>query len=423
MNNEGEEKVDAATNGGIGPEPAPAAAGPQVIRKQLTRSRTSRMFAGVCGGMGEYFGVDPILVRLAFAVLALLGGAGVGLYLAAWLLIPLEGEAHSVGEEAMTKATAYVNREMGGDKDLSWLWITLLVIGGLIVISNLGSMGWYDGAWFWAILLIAGGVWLYRQDTYGPRTPQDPAPDRPVDPTMTAATASATSATTAVQPGYVARPAPKVRPVKVKRYYRSRLGRYTFATALIVLGTLATFDNAGTIDLSPGQYAAAALITAGAGLLVGTVFGRARSLIFWGLLLVPFVLLADTTDIPFDQGTGERVYTPATADEIAGSHELFAGHMVFQLDDVEWDSEPVTIDARVFMGQMEVFVPQGVDVRFEGHAEMGGLHFFDIHRTGADVNLNVDEDTGGGPELILNTDVFMGEVVVHRTEEQAKELS
>lgn len=415
MNNEGEEKVDATIEGGIGPEPAPAAAGPQVIRRPLTRSRTSRMFAGVCGGMGEYFGVDPILVRLAFAVLALLGGAGVGLYLAAWLLIPLEGEAQSVGEEAMTKATAYVNREMGGDKDLSWLWITLLVIGGLIVISNLGQMGWYDGAWFWAILLIAGGVWLYRQDTYGPRT--DPAPDRPFDPTVTAATATA-----AVHPGYVARPAPKVRPVKVRTPH-SRLGRYTFAIGLVVLGTLATFDNAGTIDLSPGEYAAAALITAGAGLLVGSVFGRARNLIFWGLLLVPFVLFADTTDVPFSQGTGERIYTPIAAGDLGNDYELFAGHMVFQLDDMEWDSDPVTIDANVFMGQMEIFVPQGVDVRFEGHAEMGGLRFFDIERTGTDVNLNIDEDTGNGPELILNTGVVMGEVVVHRTEEQAKELS
>jgi phage shock protein PspC (stress-responsive transcriptional regulator) len=422
MNNEGEEKVEATTNGGIGPEPAPAAAGPQIVRRQLTRSRTSRMFAGVCGGMGEYFGVDPILVRLAFAVLALLGGAGVGLYLAAWLLIPLEGESTSVGEDAMTKATAYVNREMGGDKDLSWLWITLLVIGGLIVISNLGSMGWYDGAWFWAILLIAGGVWLYRQDTYGPRTPQDPPPDRPVDPTVTAATASASTAATAVQPAYVARPAPRVRPVKVKTS-RSRLGRYTFAIGLVVLGTLAMFSNAGTIDLTPGQYAAAALITAGAGLLVGSVFGRARSLIFWGLLLVPFVMYVDTTNVPFSQGTGERVYTPIAAGDIDDNYELFAGHMVFQLDDLEWDSEPVTIDASVFMGQMEIFVPQGVDVRFDGHAQMGGLRFFDIERTGTDVNLMRDEDAGNGPELVLNTDVFMGEVVVHRTEEQAKELS
>lgn len=381
------------------------------------------MFAGVCGGMGEYFGVDPILVRLAFAVLALLGGAGVGLYLAAWLLIPLEGEPQSVGEEAMTKATAYVNREMGGDKDLSWLWITLLVIGGLIVISNLGQMGWYDGAWFWAILLIAGGIWLYRQDTYGPRNEQDPVPGGRAGPTMAAAPSGAgPTASSAVQPGYVARPAPKVRPVKV-RTPRSRLGRYTFAIGLVVLGTLATFDNAGTIDLSPGQYAAAALITAGAGLLVGSVFGRARSLIFWGLLLVPFVLFADTTDIPFRQGTGERIFSPTSIGEVDNGYELFAGHMVFQLDDMEWDSEPVTIDARVFMGQLEVFVPRGVDVRFEGHADMGGLHFFDVERTGTDVNLNIDEDTGDGPELVLNTDVFMGEIVVHRTEQQAKELS
>jgi phage shock protein PspC (stress-responsive transcriptional regulator) len=429
MQDEGEEKVEATTNAGTGPEPAPAPAGPQVVRRPLTRSRTSRMFAGVAGGMGEYFGVDPVLIRIAFAVLTLAGGAGVGLYLAAWLLIPLEGDAQSVGEEALAKASSYIDRELGGDKDRSWLWITLLVIGGLIVISNLGRMGWYEGAWFWAILLIAGGVWLYRQDTYGPRTPDSVAPERPVDPavyasagTPAAATpAGATSATTTVQPLYTPRPAPRVRPVKIKAP-RSHLSRYTFAIGLIAIGTMAMLDNAGTLDVDGGHYAAAALTTAGVGLLVGSVWGRGRNLIFWGLLLVPFVLVADATDIPFAQGSvGERIFDPTEVDQILASHEMFAGHMVFDLSDLEFGSEPVEIDASVFMGLLEVYVPEGVDVEFRGHVEMGGVELFDVHRTGGDVTISTDE-SDGGPLVVLNTDVFMGEVVVHRTNDQAKEI-
>ena len=382
------------------------------------------MFAGVCGGLGEYFGVDPILVRLVFAVLALLGGAGVGLYLAAWLLIPLEGDPQSVGEEAMAKATAYIDREFGSEKDRSWLWITLLVIGGLIVISNLGHMGWYDGAWFWAILLIAGGIWLYRQDTYEVRTPEGIAPEWPVDPAnVSMATATtATGATTAVQPAPVPRPAPRVRPVKVKTP-SSRLGRYTVAIGLVALGTMALFDNAGTFDFSPGQYTAAALVTVGAGLIIGSIWGRARSLIFLGLLLIPFVLVADSTEIPFSRGTGERFYNPTSPEQLAADHELFAGYMAFDLNDMEWGSGPVNIEASVFMGQLEVFVPRGVDVRFDGHVEMGGIHLFDRERTGTDVSLTLDEDTGDVPQLILNADVFMGEVVVHRTEAFTEELS
>jgi phage shock protein PspC (stress-responsive transcriptional regulator) len=50
------------------------------------------MIGGVCGGLGEFFELDPILFRATFLVLAFLGGAGIALYLVLWLLIP--GPAH-----------------------------------------------------------------------------------------------------------------------------------------------------------------------------------------------------------------------------------------------------------------------------------------------------------------------------------------
>jgi len=49
----------------------------------IVRSRTNRVLLGVAGGLGERLGVDPVLVRVAFAVLALAGGAGLVLYLLA----------------------------------------------------------------------------------------------------------------------------------------------------------------------------------------------------------------------------------------------------------------------------------------------------------------------------------------------------
>jgi phage shock protein PspC (stress-responsive transcriptional regulator) len=59
--------------------------------KRLTRSRTDRMIAGVCGGFAEYAGVDVNVVRLALVALSLFVGTGVVLYLIAWVLLP-EGE-------------------------------------------------------------------------------------------------------------------------------------------------------------------------------------------------------------------------------------------------------------------------------------------------------------------------------------------
>lgn len=56
--------------------------------RRLQLSATERMIGGVCGGLGEFFELDPILFRAAFLVLAVVGGAGIVLYLVLWLLIP-----------------------------------------------------------------------------------------------------------------------------------------------------------------------------------------------------------------------------------------------------------------------------------------------------------------------------------------------
>jgi phage shock protein PspC (stress-responsive transcriptional regulator) len=57
-------------------------------RTRLYRSPTDRKVAGVCGGLGELLGVDPVFARVAFVVLAFAGGLGIVLYLAFWLLMP-----------------------------------------------------------------------------------------------------------------------------------------------------------------------------------------------------------------------------------------------------------------------------------------------------------------------------------------------
>ena len=63
---------------------------------QLRRSADDRMLAGVAGGIARYLNVDATLVRIGVAVLTLLTGAGAALYIAAWLLIPADGEDQPV---------------------------------------------------------------------------------------------------------------------------------------------------------------------------------------------------------------------------------------------------------------------------------------------------------------------------------------
>ncbi|WP_426661251.1 PspC domain-containing protein [Rhodanobacter aciditrophus] len=58
------------------------------MEKRLCRSRQNRTLAGVCGGIAEYLGWDPTLVRVAWIILTLLGGSGILIYLILWLVMP-----------------------------------------------------------------------------------------------------------------------------------------------------------------------------------------------------------------------------------------------------------------------------------------------------------------------------------------------
>jgi phage shock protein C len=55
------------------------------------------MLTGVCGGLAQQFGIDPLLVRLGFILLTLAGSTGLVLYLLLWLIVPVEGSNEALG--------------------------------------------------------------------------------------------------------------------------------------------------------------------------------------------------------------------------------------------------------------------------------------------------------------------------------------
>jgi phage shock protein C len=74
-----------------------------VTSKTLERKRDGRMLAGVCVGLGEYFGLDANLVRLALAIASIFGGLGVLVYVIAWAVVPEQGEKDSILEQVVNK--------------------------------------------------------------------------------------------------------------------------------------------------------------------------------------------------------------------------------------------------------------------------------------------------------------------------------
>ena len=56
--------------------------------RKLYRSKTNRQVAGVCGGLAQYFNLDVTLIRVLFVLLAVLGGSGLVIYIAMWIIVP-----------------------------------------------------------------------------------------------------------------------------------------------------------------------------------------------------------------------------------------------------------------------------------------------------------------------------------------------
>jgi phage shock protein C len=123
-----------------GPQP-PVDGGPRLVR----RSRTERVIAGVCGGVGRYLGLDPLLLRIAFIILALANGLGVIAYVVCWVAIPEERP------DQPSVPAAHGRRETG----------RLLVGGSLVVLGLvllLDQLAPDLDQLFWPVAVIAVGV-------------------------------------------------------------------------------------------------------------------------------------------------------------------------------------------------------------------------------------------------------------------------
>ncbi len=125
--------------------------------RRLYRSRKNRVFKGVAGGIGEYFGIDPVLVRLAFLLTFAMGGVGVIAYILAWVLLPKRPKGQAVPPTPRTSGLEVLhNRSLG-------VWI-LVAIGAGLILDQLNLN--IAGDRLWPLLLIGGGliVLMRRRD-------------------------------------------------------------------------------------------------------------------------------------------------------------------------------------------------------------------------------------------------------------------
>jgi len=119
----------------------------EVKMKKLERSRESTVIGGVCGGLGEYFNIDPIIFRIAFVILALGKGIGVIAYIVCWIAIP-ERPKGEVADTTPPKSDLI--KFLPG--------IALILIGVMFLFDNL--FFWFDFNHLWPLIVIGAGLMM-----------------------------------------------------------------------------------------------------------------------------------------------------------------------------------------------------------------------------------------------------------------------
>jgi phage shock protein PspC (stress-responsive transcriptional regulator) len=135
---------------------------------KLYRSETDRVLAGVAGGLGEYFRLDPIVIRLIFIVL-FLQGAGFLLYLLLWIVIPTQSKLEKSSKETLRENaqeikgkaeawTADLRAQARRQSTQLWLGIFVILLGVWLLLTNFGFFAFFHLEKFWPLLLILMGV-------------------------------------------------------------------------------------------------------------------------------------------------------------------------------------------------------------------------------------------------------------------------
>jgi phage shock protein PspC (stress-responsive transcriptional regulator) len=409
---------------------------PPSPRPPLRRSATDRKIAGVAGGLGRYFGVDPLIFRVVLVTLAIFGGSGLLLYAVGWLLVPEDGEQESEGARLVNgRATGKV---VGG---------IILAIVGLVVVGNFARTGFGFGGF---VALIALGVAAYlisrdgdrpvvppRDQSVPPTPPTAPgaygqtpgtaysSPPRaytssvyapPVASSPPAGSSSPPPPGASAPPGWYPLPPPRPAPP------RSPLGRITASLAVVTAGALVAWNFASDNDVSTEVVLAACLAVVGLGLVVGAFVGRGRGLIILGAFLALATTAASFNPVGFRGGVGDRVWHPRSVEAVQdhGPYRLGVGDSRIDLTDLDLTGgRSVRVDARLGLGSLDITVPEGVTVRVIGDVQAGSVQILDNERQdGTDVHEDVvdpvDAVDATAPQLTIDAEIGVGELEVFR---------
>jgi phage shock protein PspC (stress-responsive transcriptional regulator)/predicted membrane protein len=360
----------------------PVAADPP---KELHRSRDERLLAGVSGGLGRYFDISPNFFRVGFAILTLVGGAGILLYLAAALVIPEEGRTDSIAADALKRY-----------RERPWLLVGVALVGIAFLSIVAQADFWPDSGFAWTLLVIGVITIAIAQRGRGERQTTAAATQ-----TQPLASESATEPMTA--PPRAPKPPSLFVPV--------------LGVLLVGAGLLAALSAVG-VDIRWDLALAVGAVVVGAAVVAGAFLRRRTGgLVVVGLTLAGLALAVSATDVRLEGPIGDRVYTPDTAADVSRSYEMAIGEFDLDLSDTTLSPGETPVDVNVGIGDLTIVVPRFVPVDVDATASAGSVSVFGRQSSGVDSDLHVSAN-GAAPnldkKLVIDAHVGLGSVTVVR---------
>ena len=397
------------------PQPAPEAP----HGRRLRRDTKNKVLGGVAAGVARTYGIDTTLVRVLFVIAAFFW-VGIPVYIVAWIVMPPDDGTGPLDEHP---------------RDIGLLaGLALIGIGALIATDRVIPHAWQGHAFAAPLFLIGGGLAILvlrrpqlASDTEGTEAAEGEAPPPPPTTEPAIATAPAADEPTVPHPESAwtqAAPWPTARSIKrdARREQRARrprpfLGPLTFSALLIGAGVTSLLQATGAIDVNLTVAFAIATCFVGAVLVLSAWFGRARGLIFLGILLAAATAVSSALDVPLHGGIGERIYHPRTVAGVRAEYELGIGHMKLNLRDVRFTDGTTNVKATVGIGRLEVDVPSTAAVEIDAHVGAGARKIFGQQSGGwqrDDRFRAPSSETGNTAVLHLDLRVGAGEIDVHR---------
>ncbi|MCF6526039.1 PspC domain-containing protein [Streptomyces sp. JJ36] len=382
-------RKEPGAGGASGSDGASGAPGPEEAPRRFVRSRKHKIVGGVCGGLGRYFDLDPVVFRVPLAVLSVIGGLGLVCYGLAWLLVPLDGRRDNELRRLLS----------GRGEGASLSGVLIALVGCAFFLASVGT----SRTPFSSALLVAGAVAAAAHWSQRRRRAQSAGPEgAPGDPAAAQAAAEAPPETEAppvpATPSWWREPAagqagrdtgylwgpddvtpytPEDRAAFRRRRRRERQsigGLVCLLAALAALFAPAESWASEPLSTSLTLSLGSALAVLGLGIAVSAFVGRVGVGTVLAVLLTGG-LLAGAAVVPEDITTrwDDTRWAPAAAPLVRDRYELGTGRAVLDLTGLRLDEgQTVRSEVRLGAGELRVRVPDDVRVRLRVDVGVGG---------------------------------------------------